>query len=139
MLHLLLAVLNECVKRPGVTEVLLARHNLPRQTFYHQTHETHTTQRPLRGDNEYVTSTRKEKKSNRKCSLFVLCSFLSLTLTCIVRHGTHRWSHVAFRRRLNLKEMEVGNPERRMDMEESVHAANASVKWNQRHNAGWSI
>ncbi len=35
--------------------------------------------------------------------------------------------------------MEVVNPERRMDIEESVHAANPSVKWNQRHNAGWSI
>ncbi len=77
MLHLLLAVLNECVKRPGVTEVLLVRHNLP-----------HTAQRPLRGDNEYVTSTRKEKEVKWKVqSLYALLFFVpDANMHCEARH-----------------------------------------------------
>lgn len=142
MLHFLLAVLNEGVKRPGVAEVLLARHNLPRQTFYHQTHETHTARRrPLRCDSGYVPSTRRKRKRQIE-SVISLCSalFLSLPLKCIVWHGALRRSHVAFRRRLNFKEMEVQKPrKRRMDIEESVHAANPFVNGNQRHNAGRSI
>lgn len=60
MLHFLIAVLSECVKRPGAAE-LLAWHNLPWKTFYHETHETLTARRPLRGDRAYVTSIKNVK------------------------------------------------------------------------------
>lgn len=140
MVHFLIAVLSECVKRPGAAELLLAWHNLPRKTFYPQTHGTLTACRPLHCDREYVTGIKKKKNQIQKSNLFVLCSLWSLMVTCIVWCAAHHRSHVAFRGRLNFKEMEVPNPQkRRMDIEESVHAANPFVNGNQGHKAGWSI